>query len=155
MKILKKNGFSLLELMIAIALMAIISAFAAPKMADYMAERRLRGAARMVMSDLMMARQRAVSQNNAFRVIFTGDHTYTILDDDNGNGASDAGEASEVKDIQTDYYDVTFGASANPTFSSRGTATLGTTITLTSSRTGEARYVKVAATGRVMIDTAP
>ena len=64
MKTLKKNGFSLLELMIAIAIMAIISAIAIPQMANYLAERRLNGAARMVMSDLMMARQRAVSQNN-------------------------------------------------------------------------------------------
>ncbi|MHB8907504.1 MAG: GspH/FimT family pseudopilin [Syntrophales bacterium] len=157
MKTLKKNGFSLLELMIVIALMGIISAIAAPKLADYMAERRLRGAARMVMSDLMMARQRAVSQNNPFRVTFNGDHrTYTILDDDNGNGISDPGEASETKDIRTDYYDVTISnASANPTFSSRGAATLATTVTLTSSRTGGSRYVKVASTGRVMIDTAP
>ncbi len=155
MKPLKKNGFSLLELMIVIAVMGIMSAIAVPRVGQYMAERRLNGAARMVMSDLMMARQKAVSQNNAFKVFFNTDHHgYRILDDDNGDGAITTGEAVEVKDIQRDYYDVTFSASADPVFSPRGTA-FGTTVTLTSARPGGSRYARVASTGRVKIDNAP
>ena len=155
MKTLKKNGFSLLELMIVITVMAIVSAFAIPKVGQYLAERRLNGAAQTMMAHLMLARQKAVSQNNAFKVFFnTNHHGYTILDDDNGDGSITTGEAVETKDIQTDYYDVTFSASADPVFSSRGTA-FGTTVTLTSARTGGSRYVKVASTGRVKIDNAP
>jgi type IV fimbrial biogenesis protein FimT len=155
MKTLKKNGFSLLELMIVVAIMAIVSAFAAPRLGDYMAERRLNGAAQTMMADLMSARQKAVGQNNAFKVFFNTDHHgYRILDDDNGDGAITTGEALEVRDIQRDYYDVTFSASADPVFSARGTA-FGTTVTLTSARTGGQRYVRVASTGRVKIDNAP
>jgi type IV fimbrial biogenesis protein FimT len=155
MKTLKKNGFTLLELLIVIAIMAIVSTIAVPRVTYYMAERRLNGAARMVMSDLMMARQKAVTQNNRFKVFFnTNNHGYTILDDDNGDGTASTGEAVEAKDIHPEYYDVTFSASANPVFSPRGTA-FGATVTLNSSKTGGYRCVMVHLTGRVKIDTCP
>jgi type IV fimbrial biogenesis protein FimT len=152
MKMDNKTGFSLIELMIVLAIMGILSAIAAPNLMNYMAERRLNGTARMVMSDLMAARQKAVSQNNKFKVFFNANHhEYTILDDDNGNGAADTGEATEVRDIRRDYYDVTFTASADPIFYPRGTAS-GTTVTVTSSRTGVSKDVTVALNGRVKIN---
>ena len=151
----KKEGFSLLELLIVLAIMAIVSAIAAPNFMNYLAERRLNGAARQVMSDLMSARQKAVSQGHEFRVFFNGDnHSYTILDDTNSNGTADTGEATEGRDLHPDYYDVTFTSTANPIFYPRGTA-WGTTVTLSSSRTGVSKYVKVASTGRVKIDDVP
>jgi len=139
----KKEGFSLLELLIVLAIMAIVSAIAAPNFMNYLAQRRLNGAARQVMSDLMSARQRAVTQNINITVAFTSVRTYTITGD------------ATAKDIQRDYYDVTFTATANPVFYPRGTSN-GTKVTLTSSRTGvSAKYVKVAWTGRVKIDDVP
>lgn len=159
MKIFNKTGFTLIEMMIVLAIMGIMSAIAAPNFMYYMAERRLNGAARMMMSDLMAARQKAVSQNNKFRVIFNANHReYTILDDNNGNGEADTGEATEVRDIWNDYFDVTLSDPDNsaspptsPIFYTRGTA-WGTTVKLTSSRTDTSKYVKVASTGRVKID---
>jgi type IV fimbrial biogenesis protein FimT len=123
---------------------------------NYLAERRLNGAARQVMSDLMSARHKAVSQSHEFKVFFNGDsHSCTILDDTDGDGTADTGEATESRDLHPDYYDVTFTATANPVFRPRGTAS-GTTVTLTSSRiTGVSKCVKVASTGRVKIDDCP
>ena len=156
MKTFKKYGFTLVELMIVLVIMGIVSAIAAPNFMHYMAERRLNGAARMVMSDLMAARQKAVSHNNEFKVFFNASNRqYTLLDDDDNDGAADTGEATEVRDMQIDYYDVTLSASANPIFTPRGTSTNGTKVTLTSSRTGGTKYVKTAWTGRVKIDDTP
>jgi len=66
----KKAGFTLVEMMIVVAIMAILATIAAPNLQTYMTQRRLNGAARQIMTDLMEARSKAVSGNNRFRVFF-------------------------------------------------------------------------------------
>lgn len=131
--------------MVIVAIVGIVSAIAAPNYVDYMAERRLKGAAWMMMSDLMAARAKAVSQNINVAVTFTSNYGYTITGD------------AAARDIRNDYYDVTFSASANPiSFYSRGTAGSATiTVTLTSARTGASKCVMTESTGRVKIDVCP
>jgi len=144
----KARGFTLMELMIVIAIMAILAAIAAPNYTSFMAQRRLNGAARQIMSDLMHARMQAVNQNNEFKITFVNSHEYQILDDDNSNGSSDSGESVRTKSVQTDYSDVTLSSTANPVFNPRGTAN-GATITLSNS--AGSKSVSLAITGRVII----
>ena len=143
-----KRGFTLVEMMIVIAVLAIIAAIAAPHFQTYMAQRRLNGAARLVMTDLMDARMKAVSENNQFKVFFLDTHQYKVLDDENNNGTEDTGETSVTKDIQSNYPGVTLSASAHPIFYPRGTA-WGTTVTLTN--TSGSKSVSVSTAGRVKI----
>ena len=148
----KQSGFTLTELIVIIAIVAIFAAIAIPNYLAWLPKSRLNGAARQVMGDLMAARMKAVSQNNEFKIFFLANgHDYMILDDDDNDGTADGGEWTETKDIQNQYHDVTFSATNNPIFHPRGTASpLGTTITLSSS-SGSKKYVKIRYTGRVKI----
>ena len=153
----KDCGFTLIELIIVIAIIAVFAGIAVPNFLSYMPKSRLNGAARQVMGDLMAARMKAVKLNHRVKVFFYSDHQYKICDDDDNNGTVVDGEGDvQLRDIQNEYSDVTLTKSADPVFQSRGTVSPTTTITLSStSDTGLTKYVKVAITGRVKIDDTP
>ena len=143
-----RGGFSLVELIIVIAILAILATVAVPSLQSFMAQRRLNGAARLVMSDLMNARMTAVSQNRNVQVSFptSSAATYTC----------DPTSAALSRNIQTGfgYHDVTVAAATSPTFVSSGrlSATVGMTIILTSSTLGQTKSVTVNSSGRVAIE---
>ncbi|OPY89060.1 MAG: hypothetical protein A4E72_01219 [Syntrophus sp. PtaU1.Bin208] len=147
------RGFTVMELVVAMAIMAILAAIAAPNFQEFMTQRRLSGAARVIASDLMNARMQAVSQNNKVIVSLTNDHQYQIVRDVNNNQTVDTGEGGPSKDIHPDYYDVTFASSSvgyNPVFHGNGTAVNGK-ITVSNSR-GDQLYIKISTGGRIKID---
>jgi type IV fimbrial biogenesis protein FimT len=144
------RGFTLTEMMIVVALMAILTAIAVPNIIAQMPKYRLNGAARQVLGDLVAARMQAVSQNNELKVFFLDNHSYMILDDDDNDGTADTGEATQTKDIQTDYYDVTFNSNNDPIFRPNGTASNLATITL--SNTSGSHSITISSAGRVKIN---
>ncbi|SEM52973.1 type IV fimbrial biogenesis protein FimT [Syntrophus gentianae] len=147
------RGFTVIELVVAMAIMAILAAIAAPNFQEFMTQRRLSGAARVIASDLMNARMQAVSQNNWVLVSLANDHQYQIARDVNKNLTVDTGEGGPSKDIHPDYYDVTFASSSsgyNPVFYGNGTALNGK-ITVSNSR-GDQLYIKISTGGRIKID---
>lgn len=144
-----QKGFSLIEMVIAVAIIAILTGIAVPVYVSMKPSLWLSGATRQIMSDLMWARMQAISQNNEFRIIYDNNHRYRILDDDNNNGTSTTGESIITKDIRDKYDDVTYHSSNanNLIFYPKGNAANLTTITLTN-RSGT-KTVSVAITGRV------
>src|SRR3990172_7707402 len=151
MKISSHKGFTLIELMIVIAIMGIMAAMAFPSYQTFMTQRRLNGAARQVMSDLMAARMKAVNLNQKVKVSFGSDHAYQLWNDADGNGTVDDDEGDDiVKDIHPNYYDVTFSTAA-PIFLPRGTVLPGSNSNITLTNSSGSKYVKVASTGRVKI----
>jgi prepilin-type N-terminal cleavage/methylation domain-containing protein len=66
----KDTGFSLLELMVAIAIVAILSTIAVPGIIQWLPKHRVGSAARVVKSTLEFARSNAIKRNTEVRVDF-------------------------------------------------------------------------------------
>ncbi|TVL98917.1 MAG: hypothetical protein CV087_19925, partial [Candidatus Brocadia sp. WS118] len=91
-------------------------------------------------------------QNNEFRIIYDNNYQYSILDDDNNNGTSTAGESLTAKNIRDKYDDVIYSSSNTNDliFYPRGNAANLTTITLTNA--SGTKTVSISVTGRVKIN---
>jgi len=143
-----KRGFTLIELIVVIMLMGIIMMIALPGIQTWMTKSRLNGAARQIMTDLMYARMKAASENHRFVLTVLNNRQYRILDDNNNNGSAETGEAVIIKDIKSNYPDVTMSATGNFTFYPPGLA-FGATCTVTN-RAGS-KNITLSSGGRVRI----
>lgn len=150
LKIGTQKGFTLIEMIVAVAIIATLTGIAIPVYIGMKPSIRLSGATRQIIGDLMWARMQAISQNNEFKIFFLDNHRYTILDDDDGDGIIDSAELTVTKDIHDEYYDVTFSSGNNPIFHPRGNASNWTSITITNS--SGTKTVKIISTGRVKIE---
>lgn len=68
-----KGGFSLVEMMIAIAIMAILLALGAPTFSLYLANLKIRGSAEGFLSGMQLARADAVRRNTTVEFLLTND----------------------------------------------------------------------------------
>jgi len=148
----RESGFTLIEMMVVIAVLAIIASIAIPAFMTLLPGMRLNGAARQVMGDLMAARMKAVKENNNFRVHYLSAYTYQIIDDDDNSGSANGGEWTVTKDIRDNYPDgVRFYHSTNNViFYPRGNASPAT-LYLETSDGSEKKAVIVNFTGRTKI----
>jgi prepilin-type N-terminal cleavage/methylation domain-containing protein len=69
------RGFSLIELLVAMSLPALLASFVAPSMSTFVTSRRVEDVARRMAEDMALARNEAVKRNAAVPV--TGD-SYTL-----------------------------------------------------------------------------
>ena len=86
----KNTGFTMLELMVAIAIMVIGAAIAIPNMIQWRTESNLRGSANNLRADLNMAKMLAIRENAVVVVDFSaGDHYDIFVDNGTGSNAED------------------------------------------------------------------
>ena len=158
----RKAGFTLLELMVTLAIIGLMAAIAAPSFSKSVPRAKLRRATYQIANDLKLARLKCISGNHGTRITFdTANNTYTRYLDTNRDGTFAAGEADIVN--RTLSSGISFvGASTGPnvTFDPNGSANDGTAavadipITLVNSITPpESRSISVnRAVGRVKIN---
>ncbi len=146
-----RRGFTLVELLIAVAIFAILGAISIPTFQSFLAQRRLNGAARELHANLMACRMQAVTENKWIALNIDNNHRYTIFRDANQNGTVDSGETLLVKDLHPSYYDVTIDTATSAsvvTFRPNGT---GSTASLYLTGTTGTKTITVTSNGRVKI----
>lgn len=104
----RATGFTMIELMVVVALTGIILALAAPSFTDFLAKKRVEGIASELDTDVQFARSESVRRNTAVRISFgSANHCYVIhtvgstASSCNTTGASTIGTgATELKTVQ-------------------------------------------------------
>ena len=139
-----ERGFTVMELMVVVGLMAIISAIAMPSFISWLPSYRLSAGARQVAGDLQLARMKAISQNTTYRLNFISGTQYRL--------EKDAGFT-----LESGPFTLPVGITASPTgatseFQSRGTASATDDITLTNDGGTTVRHVCIKTVGRVHIE---
>jgi prepilin-type N-terminal cleavage/methylation domain-containing protein len=153
----KRNGFSLIEMVIAMAILAILSTIAVFSWQRYVINANLRTATRELEADIFLIKERAVSERIYYRITLNvGANNYTI--DQGGAAAGDAYAVLQTKSPETlgsgnILLDTTF-AGAQIIFQPRGTLGAGTgSVRLRNSRNSIAT-ITISITGRTHVQFA-
>ena len=79
-RLFRDSGFTLTELMVVIAVLAILSAIAVPAFSTWMPQYRLKQAARDLYSNMQQMKMTAVKNNTSTNLVFsTSDRTSTSM----------------------------------------------------------------------------
>ncbi len=147
-------GFTLLELLVVMAIIAILTAMSMPAISGYLKGARLKGGARQIVSALRMARQLAITKRDIYSVDFnTGNRQFWVEWDNQTSGSVD----TLVDEIRTLPDTINFDSSQGTylyDFSARGTVGSGS-IYIVDPNNNYKRISVVAATGQVKVQNYP
>ena len=145
-KLGQADGFTLIEILVTMAILTILGAFAVPQWGILLSKYRLDAAARQVATELHGAKNRAMTQYRRLKLVFDSTTTFTIQKEQTP-GEGDYAAISGSKSLPLG---ITVTFNNTPVFQTRGNASPGATITLTNSN-DETKQVAVALTGRIEI----
>jgi len=135
--LLSNGGFTMVELLIAMVLFAIVSSIAIPSFRGYIDNTKLKGAARQIMSDISDAQERAKAENAQYRITLNVSPANTYSQD-----RLTAPTQSQAKTLAEHGNDIrieaTTYASNQVTFEARGILSQTGTITLRNNRNSTA-----------------
>jgi type IV fimbrial biogenesis protein FimT len=143
------KGYSLLEVMVVLGIMAILAALAVPNMFGWGPKQRLLSAANDIQGAINLARMAAIKENSYAVILFnTPAHGFTVFVDSNNNGLKDAGERTLRAGVFKSDIDMATGFSGSKaSFDGRGLlVNSAANITLQHARAGS-KTIQVAVTG--------
>jgi type IV pilus assembly protein PilE len=141
------RGFTLLELMITVAIIAIVAGIAYPSFSRMAVNGNLRSAARDIMGDIANLKERAMAENTGFSIVFDKNtNTYTFPGMAGGKSPASFGQGIQLTNAA-------FGAGTTITFLTRGTPQQGGNIVLTNSR-GSTATITCNISGRTYVQFA-
>ena len=152
----QKEGFTIFELLVVIAVIAVVSAIVTPQIIGWRNSAKLRGAVGNLKGDLEMAKTNAIKENNYVAVSFA-DNGYAVFVDLSNDRALDDGEPvlrnrALPAGVAFDrlHPDWTFPSNVTG-FNSRGTADNGTVVLINTK--GEQKNVVISTLGRIRVET--
>ena len=166
-----EGGFTLIELMVALTILAVLTVVAAPSFNDALLSNRLAGYANNFNASAQLARSEAIKRNATVLICRSSDGTscastgtwqqgWIVFHDANNNGAVDSGEAilQVQQAISSDYHFTTTstGTSYALKFQSVGGTADNATLLLcraTPSPGRQERTISITATGRTAVAT--
>jgi len=129
-----QQGFTLMELMVAIAILAILISIAAPSFTHLIARKQVDSFTTQVVGAMQLARSEAITRNTNVSICPRSGATscggswlngLLVFVDDNGNGSLDGGTDTLLQDAEMDYGRLTLGGSygGSVTYQPSGTVT--------------------------------
>jgi len=153
------RGLTIIELLVVMLILGTVAAIAAPNMSMWMEGYTVRKSGRQLVSDLQLAKMRAVSQGVQHKISFDpGNKSYTIQQGNASSGSTTWTQVDVVRMLsneQNPYHAKGVTLATNLTnnvvlFSPVGTAAPAGTVTL--STANYTRLVRVILTGRVRLE---
>lgn len=149
------KGFSLIELIVVIGLVAVLAAVASPYFMKFRYNTNLKEAVRAISGDIQLYKQKAVTENIGYRINFNeSTNEYTVQKETALNSGSYANLTT--RKVAESYNGIILsdssfsGGASHVTFNTRGTSTAGHVI-LTHNKTLSSANITTTVMGRVRI----
>lgn len=145
----KTAGFSIFELLIVIAVVAVVSAIVTPNIISWRNNAKLRGAADNLKGDLQMSKARAVRERTPVTVTF-GATDYQVTYTDKDGNTRTLRDRKLPAGVRVDLDNTGFGAMGDKTrFNGRGIPVAGSAMLVNTK--GDQKSIVVSTLGRIRI----
>ncbi|MGD8961389.1 MAG: GspH/FimT family protein [Desulfobacterales bacterium] len=146
----KSEGFSLFELLVVLAVVAVVSAIVTPSILSWRSNAKLRGAAGNLKGDLQLSKAKAVRERSPVTITFLATHYQVTFTDKDGNVRTLRNRKLPAG-VRVDLDSTNFTSMGDKTvFNGRGLPQAGSAVLVNNS--GQQKTIIVSPLGRIRIE---